>query len=165
MTFFHYGTSFGGLLYVRTSVFWFLNDNLSKCQWIFTKLVMCIDSVNVWVWIANRQVSSNFFCLPHDSGMVLLFHIIFCFSLNWYIHVMGPVNNISIISESDLKNNGLDEKKPKHLGQVVQNNNVLCYFIVKTLIIKYSIQANILAEKNVSSFFNSYSHCFQQKYM
>ena len=36
-------------------------DNLSKHQWIFTKLGMCIDVVEIWVGIANGRVikSSN----------------------------------------------------------------------------------------------------------
>ena len=38
----------------------FLDDNLSKHQWIFTKLGMCIDIVEIWFGIANRQFSSNF---------------------------------------------------------------------------------------------------------
>ena len=37
-------------------------DNLSKHQWIFTKLgtCMCIDIVEIWFRIANGQISSNF---------------------------------------------------------------------------------------------------------
>ena len=35
-------------------------DNLSKHQWIFTKLGMCIDIVEIWFGIANGQISSNF---------------------------------------------------------------------------------------------------------
>ena len=38
----------------------FTDDNLSKRQWIFTKLCMCIDIVEVWFGIANRQMLSNF---------------------------------------------------------------------------------------------------------
>ena len=34
----------------------FPDDNLSKHQWIFTKLGMCIDIVEVWFGIANRQI-------------------------------------------------------------------------------------------------------------
>ena len=34
---------------VRPSRFSFLDDNLSKLQWIFTKLGMCIDIVEVWL--------------------------------------------------------------------------------------------------------------------
>ena len=33
---------------------------LSKHQWIFTKLGMCIDIVELWFGIANAQISSNF---------------------------------------------------------------------------------------------------------
>ena len=43
-----------------TSIFLFLNDNLSKYQWIFTKLGMCIDIVEIWFGIANGQILSIF---------------------------------------------------------------------------------------------------------
>ena len=47
---------------VRPSVgFSFPDDNLSKHQWIFTKLGMCIDSVEIWFGIANGQILSNFY--------------------------------------------------------------------------------------------------------
>ena len=38
--------------------FSFPDDNLSKHQWIFTKLGMCIDIVEIWFGIANGQISS-----------------------------------------------------------------------------------------------------------
>ena len=38
----------------------FPDDNLSKQQWIFTKLGMCIDIVEIWFGIANGQILSNF---------------------------------------------------------------------------------------------------------
>ena len=37
------------------------DDNLSKLQWIFTKLGMCIDIVEIWFGFANGQISSNFY--------------------------------------------------------------------------------------------------------
>ena len=37
----------------RSVLFSFLDDNLSKHQWIFTKLGMCIDIVEIWFGIAN----------------------------------------------------------------------------------------------------------------
>ena len=44
--------------YVRPSVrFSFPDDNLSKHQWIFTKLGVCIDIVKIWFGIANGQIS------------------------------------------------------------------------------------------------------------
>ena len=47
------------------SVFSFLEDNMSKHQWIFSKLGMCIDIVKIWFRIANGQISSIFDnCLP-----------------------------------------------------------------------------------------------------
>ena len=41
--------------------FLFPDDNLSKRQWIFTKLGMCIDIVEIWFGIANGQISSIFY--------------------------------------------------------------------------------------------------------
>ena len=40
--------------------FSFPDDTLSKHQWIFTKLGMRIDIVEIWFWIANGQISSIF---------------------------------------------------------------------------------------------------------
>ena len=43
---------------VRLSVrFLFLDDTSSKHQWIFTKLGMCIDILEIWFGIANGQIS------------------------------------------------------------------------------------------------------------
>ena len=45
----------------RTSArpyFLFLDDNLSKCEWIFTKLGKCNDIVEIWFGITNGQISS-----------------------------------------------------------------------------------------------------------
>ena len=42
------------------SVFSFPDDNISKCQWISTKLGVCIDIVEVCFGIADRQISSIF---------------------------------------------------------------------------------------------------------
>ena len=36
------------------------DENLSECQWIFTKFGVCIDIVEVWFGIANGQISSIF---------------------------------------------------------------------------------------------------------
>ena len=55
-----------GCLSVRSSVvrpsvrFSFLDDILSKQQWVFTKLGMCIDIVEIWFGIVNGQISSKF---------------------------------------------------------------------------------------------------------
>ena len=51
-----------------TPIFSFPDDNLSKHQWIFTKLGMCIDIVEICFGIANGQISSIFYgvvCLRH----------------------------------------------------------------------------------------------------
>ena len=42
------------------SIVSFPEDNLSKCQWIFTKLNVCIDIVEILFGIANGQISSIF---------------------------------------------------------------------------------------------------------
>ena len=43
-----------------TPIFSFPDDNLSKHQWIFTKLDMCIDIVEIWFGIANGQIPSSY---------------------------------------------------------------------------------------------------------
>ena len=47
------------LSYVRPSVLSFPDNDLSKCQWIFTKLGMCIDIVEIWFGIANKPIFFN----------------------------------------------------------------------------------------------------------
>ena len=46
--------------YVCLSIRISFPDNLSKHQWIFTKLGVCIDIVEIWFGIANEKISSNF---------------------------------------------------------------------------------------------------------
>ena len=48
------------LSYVRPSIFSFTDDNMSKYQWIFTKLDMCFDIVEILFGIANEQILSIF---------------------------------------------------------------------------------------------------------
>ena len=61
-------------LSVRLSVrFSFPDDNLSKRQWIFTKLGMCIDIVEIWFWIANGQISSILTELPARDTPIFSF--------------------------------------------------------------------------------------------
>ena len=60
---------------IRPSVcFSFPDDNLSKHQWIFTKLDICTDIVEIYLGIANGQISSIFgrvICPRRDNGEVL----------------------------------------------------------------------------------------------
>ena len=44
------------------SVFSFVHESLSKYQWIFTKLGMCKDIVEIWFVIANGQIFVNLLC-------------------------------------------------------------------------------------------------------
>ena len=43
-----------------TPIFSYPDGNLSKHQWIFIKLGMCIDIVEIWFGIAYGQISSIF---------------------------------------------------------------------------------------------------------
>ena len=43
-----------------TCIFSFLDDNFIEYQWIFTKLGMCIDMVDICFGIANGRISSIF---------------------------------------------------------------------------------------------------------
>ena len=67
------------LSYVGLSVFSFLDDNLSKYRWIFTKLGLCIDIVEIWFWIANGLILSIF------DRVTCLQHLI-DFQETWYVH-------------------------------------------------------------------------------
>ena len=52
--------------------------NLSKSQWIFTKLDMSNDIVDIWFWIAIGYISSLLDIVItqwHDNGWELSFHV------------------------------------------------------------------------------------------
>ena len=51
----------------------------SKYKWIFTRLGICIDIMEVWFGIANGQISSIFDSYLPDSGRALSFHIFILF--------------------------------------------------------------------------------------
>ena len=53
----------------NTSVFSFPDDNLSEDQWIFTKLAMCIDIVEIWFGIGDRLIQSICELSAHDMIM------------------------------------------------------------------------------------------------
>ena len=57
----YYGLTLDVCVSVCLSVhFSFPDDNLSKHQWLLTKLGMCIDIVEIWFGIAYGQISPNF---------------------------------------------------------------------------------------------------------
>ena len=58
------------LLYIHLSVFSFLENDLSKYQWIFTKLGMCIDIVESGLGWLMGKLHQFLMVLP-----VLLFHV------------------------------------------------------------------------------------------
>ena len=50
----------------------FPEDNLNKHKWIFTKLGMCIDIVEIWFGIANGQIlielsAQDIFSFPKNN--------------------------------------------------------------------------------------------------
>ena len=66
-------------------VFLFPDNNLSKCEWIFTKLGVCIVIVEIWFGIANGQslpIFDRVICLQHNNGgdiIVSRFYYFFLF--------------------------------------------------------------------------------------
>ena len=58
---------------MHAHIFSFPNDNLSVHQWIFTKLGMCIDTVDIWLVIANGQISSYFDEVSAQDMSIFLF--------------------------------------------------------------------------------------------
>ena len=62
------------------SIFSFMVIYMSEYQWIFTKLGMCIDILEIWSGIANGQILSIFDSVvspPHESIGVLSFHVFY----------------------------------------------------------------------------------------
>ena len=49
-------------------IFPFPDDNLSKNQYTFTKLGLCIDIVELWFEIAKKQISSIFELSAYDTS-------------------------------------------------------------------------------------------------
>ena len=62
----------------------FLEDDLSKPQWIFTKLGMCIDIVELWFWIASGQISSNSDSYLHETHPYFRFQMITCVNVKGF---------------------------------------------------------------------------------
>ena len=67
---------------VRPSIYFsFPDDNLSKHQWIFTKLGICIDIIEIWFGIANGQISSNFYrVICRNTIMARYYSLTFLFN-------------------------------------------------------------------------------------
>ena len=78
------------LWYIRPPVISFPNDNLSKCQLIFTKLDVCTDIVRIWFGIVYRQISFyTIFSLQHFKQLIFNLTLLFCI-----IHTRVFYNNI-----------------------------------------------------------------------
>ena len=75
---------------VCTSLFSFPDDNLSKYQWISIKLGMCIDIVEIWIGIADQQISSLFLQLSACLYTIVVgyYHFMFYYMfwvIPWHI--------------------------------------------------------------------------------
>ena len=71
---------------VCPSVFLFPDDNWSNCKWILTKLCMCIDVAEIYLEIANGQISSVLTLSSRDTIMAGYYHFIFLFFVPKYKH-------------------------------------------------------------------------------
>ena len=84
------------------SVFFFLDDNLSKHQWIFTKLGMCIDIVKIWFldcwWASFVKFLQSY--LPETCPY-------FCFRMITWINVNGFSPNLVCASILQISGLGL----------------------------------------------------------
>ena len=65
--------------------FSFPDDSFGKYQWIFTKLSMCIEILEVWFGIAKGQISLNFdgVICPRHAHM-FSFRMITCVNINGF---------------------------------------------------------------------------------
>ena len=78
---------------IRLSVRFSFPANLSKHQWIFTKLGMCTDIVEIWFGIANGQMLSNFYRVIYRDMPIFSFpddnlskQTSMDFHQTWYVH-------------------------------------------------------------------------------
>ena len=73
--------------YICPFIFSFPADNLSECQWIITKLGVCIDIVEIWFGIANGQISSIFDSyLPATCQYFSFWTITLVNIYGWYVY-------------------------------------------------------------------------------
>ena len=82
-------------------LFSFLDINLSKCQSVFTKRGMCIDIVEIWLGIANGQISSIFVRYlpathPYFCFLTITEYVSMDFHQTWYICL--SIDNVKIWS-------------------------------------------------------------------
>ena len=73
---------------VRPSVFLFLDNNLSKYEWIFTKLGNCIDNMEIWFGISNGKITSVF------NSYLPAIHPYFCFRTITSVNINGYSRNL-----------------------------------------------------------------------
>ena len=62
---------------VHSSVIPFPDDNFNKCEWIFPKLGVCIDIMEIWIGIANGQIFSIFDKVTSQQHSNYLFTFLF----------------------------------------------------------------------------------------
>ena len=88
---------------IHPSIFSFPDNNLSKYEWILTKLSMCIDIVEVWFGFANGQILSVLcYMWGIYSGRVLSFHIFISFS-NVRISMMRSYSLLGPLGQSMMR--------------------------------------------------------------
>ena len=75
----------------------FPDDNVSKHQWIFTKFGMCNDIVEIWFWIANGQILSNFDRVMPEICPYFCFQTIACVKCQVILTKLGTCIDIKEI--------------------------------------------------------------------
>ena len=98
---------------VCLSVFYVPDDKLSKCQWIFIELGVCIDIVENLFGIANGQILSTFELSAHHMIMVRYYH--FTFLLNMELDL-----NIKCRLQYHSQNENKKKKKKKKVIKKLQ---------------------------------------------
>ena len=122
---------------VCASVFSFPDDNLSKHQWIFTKLGMCIDIVEIWFGIANGQISSIF-----DGSYLPETHPYFRFRTITWVNNKGFLPNL--LHALTLRRSGLGFLVVKFLRSYLPETHPYFRFRMITLVNNKGFSSNLL---------------------
>ena len=148
------------------SVFSFLDDNFSKYQWIFTKLDMSIDIVEIWFGIANGQISSIFDRAHNLPTTCLYFYFL---TITW-VNINGFSPNLvcaSILWRSGLgllmgKFRQLLTVLPAH-PTIVVGFIVSCYEMGRHIALGMSIHLSVYpsVQPSICPFISPYRSCKQ----
>ena len=106
------------------SVFSFLDDNFSKCQWIFIKLGMCICIVEIWCRIADGQILS---ILDRVICPYFYFRMITLVNINKFSPNLASLGG-SVGWSSDWESGGC-RFNPRQVGNILSCRLIMKYFL------------------------------------